>query len=220
MFGRRLIMIALGALLGGAALGRRSLDRAVEHRVAVEIERAKELAMRELDTTVEIMLRKKLREFMIVTGIKATVIGCAWLLFRLGYIGDDAMHWIALAIIALFLTRDAVITLPFLTPALRLARRHGWRLRRALSEFVAGHVFEKAYAQALLEVQSGPGRFWVALSTYSAESISRDVAAAVSDLARHTSFDRIWPRVALALVKWAALVALYLTFLAVTIGLG
>lgn len=219
MWGRALL-IAVGALLGGAALGRRGLDRAVERRLAVEIERAKAVAMAELDKTVSAMLAERLRAFVITTAIKAAVIAAAYALYQFDVISGAAMHWTALAIIALFLIRDSLATLPFVAPAVRLARRHNWRPRRMLSELVAGHVFERAYAEALLEIQSGPNRFWIALSKYSAENLSRDVAVAVSDVARHTAFDRIWPRAALALGKAALLAALYVTFLVFTVELS
>lgn len=215
---RRMILVALASLASGALIGRSVVNRAVERRVAAEIERAKVMAMAELDKTVEQMLRERLWGFLLTGLAKAAVIGAVYGGYLAGVFDGDALHLLALTVVGLFLLRDLVITLPFLPPAIRFARRHGWRLRLAVSEFVAAQVFERAYARALLAAQSGGGRFWIAVSKYTAQSISAEVASAVADLARRASFRRIWPRVAVALAKAAAFSLLYLLFLAATLG--
>ena len=205
----RLILLALTAAAGGLALGRKAIDRGVAQRVAAEIELARARAMAALDEEVQRMIRTRLFVFGSSLAIKAGLVGAAYLLFASGHLTATGLHIVSLVLIAGFLGRDAARTLPYVMPAYRLARTHRWNPKRMLTELVAGVVFERAYAEALLASQTGANRYWIALSNYSANSLSNEVAEAVAEVARTTSYERIRPRIIYGAATAAAMMTVY-----------
>ncbi|MGE0410160.1 MAG: hypothetical protein AB7P23_12985, partial [Amphiplicatus sp.] len=73
---------------------------------------------------------------------------------------------------------------------------------------------------ALLAAETGPNRLWIVLSTYSAHSISSEVAQAVAEIARTTSLRRARVRAVTALATASATFAAYLAFVWFTVGLS
>lgn len=205
-------------LAGGAVLGRRALNRAVEKKIPVEIEAAKEAASIELDKRIGQFIRERLSAFLISLAMKTGLIASFYLLYSYGELTALGLKVVAGALVAGFLVRDAARTLPYLAPAIRHVRKHQWSPRRSVKELVAGVAFERAYAKAIAAAETGPHRQWVALSKYSAHSISLEVAEAVAELARATSLQRAKWRTILALLIGGATFCVYLLFLMVTIG--
>lgn len=213
---RLIAAIAAATVGGGLFLSRRVLDKEIKRRVSVEIEAARIEAEEEVDKRVGEIIRENLRAFAISLAIKASLVSVAYFAHLFGVIGPTAMTVIITLLVAAFFIRDVIITAPFIAPALRHAHRHGWRLRFALRELIAGVLFEQAYARALLETTKGKSRFFIALSTYSRESISAEVAEAVADVARKMSFKRMRARAATASSLALAMMAAYSGFIYLT----
>ncbi len=205
--------------LGGAALlGRRAVNRQIEQRLPTEIETARNIAILELDKQIQQVIAERLASFSLSLLIKAGLIGAAYLMFTQGHLTATGLQIVVAFLLVLFVARDILKTLPFLAPALHLVRRHHWNFRTAVKEFVAGVAFERAYAEAMVAMESGPNRLWIALSKYTAHSLSEDVANAVAEVARTTSFRRARNRVLLALGAALVMSAAYIGFFLLTIG--
>lgn len=215
----RVLLLAAAALGGGAAaIGRKALNRKIENQLPVEIEAARSQAIVELNKKIGQVISERLSVFTLTLCVKAGLVGAFYLLFAAGHLSAAGLKIVGAALITFFVLRDALKTLPYMAPALRHIRRHRWNPRRALKEFIAGVAFERAYAAAMVAMETGPNRLWLAFSKYTAHSISNEVGEAVADVARTTSFRRIKQRafvaVSLALVMFAA----YIFFFMVTIG--
>ncbi len=212
-------VLLMAASLGGAALmGRRAINRQVEQRVPVEIAAARKIAVTELDKEISQVIVERLVSFALSLLIKAGLIGVVYLLFAQGYLTAPGLRIVVSILIVGFILRDIAKTLPFVAPALQLIRRHDWNFRKTVKEFVAGVAFERAYADAMIAMESGPNRLWLALSKYTAHSVSEDVADAVADVARTMSFRRARGRALLAALAALAMFGAYVGFFFVTVG--
>lgn len=214
----RLLLLAAVAIGGGVAAGRQALNRKIEKRLPVEIEAAQAQAIAELNKEIGQVISERLSVFTVTLCVKAALVGGFYLLYAEDQLTAAGLKIIGAALIAAFLVRDALRTLPYMAPALRLIRRHRWNARRALKDFIAGVAFERAYAAAMTAMETGPNRWWLAFSKYTAHSISSDVGEAVAEVARTTRFERVKWRafvaIGLALVMFAA----YVFFFTITIG--
>lgn len=205
----QVVTMTLAALSGGIAVGQKVIDKRVEDQLADEITQAKDRAMDELAKEVRQVLREKLTAFTVNLVQKAAIFAFAYGLYLTNHLSSLGLAWTTGAILLVSLVRDAWSIAPYTTPAWRLARRHGWSFRRVITEFVAGIVFKRAYAQALEAMQTGPARRWIAFSTYNAKDLSQRVADAVSDLARTASYDLIRPRLLITIGLAGAMTAAY-----------
>ncbi|MEM8771306.1 MAG: hypothetical protein AAGD92_06630 [Pseudomonadota bacterium] len=212
------VLLAAAALGAGALAGRRAINKAIENRLPAEIETARELAMIELDKTINVVLRERLFAFSLGLVTKAGLIGAAYLLYSYGFLTAVGLKVVIPFLIAVFVFRDLFNILPFAAPALKIVRRHKWNARKAIVEFVAGVAFERAYAETMVTMESGPGRHWVALSRYSKHNLSTQVAEAVADVARSTSFDRAKGRIFLSAIFAAIIFSVYVSFFIFTVG--
>lgn len=197
MLGRIVILVATAAIGGGALLGRRVINRRIEGKLPTEIEIARATALVELDKEISQVVRERLISFAINLAIKAGLVGAAYLMYDFGLLSSDGFRFVAFGLIGLFILYDVSKTLPFVLPALRHVRKHRWKLRTAFVEFVAGVAFERAYARAMIATETGPNRFFLSLSKYSAHAISSEVGEAVAEVARSVSVAR---------AKWRALI--------------
>lgn len=213
---RLIAAIAAATVGGGLFLSRRALDKEIKRRVSAEIEAARIEAEDEVDKRVVEIISEKLREFAISLAIKAGLVSLVFFAHLFGLIGPTTMTVMISLFVAGFFIRDVIVTAPFIAPAMRHAHRHGWRLRLALRELIAGVLFEQAYARALLETTKGPSRIFIALSTYSRESISAEVAEAVADVARKMSFKRMRARAITASSLALAMMLSYSGFIYLT----
>lgn len=214
----RALLVAAAALGGGLVLGRRTVSKLVEKRLPAEIEAATTVARAELDKEIGAFIRERLASFLVSISIKAGLAGAFYALFAYGQLTSAGLKIAVSAMLAGFVVRDCLRTVPYIAPTLSHIRRNGWNPKRALKELVAGVAFERAYARALLAAQTGPNRYWIALSNYSAHAISVEVAEAVAEVARSTSLRRARWRAATALATALLTFAAYLCLILVTVG--
>lgn len=214
----RILALAATAVGGGLALGRRQIDRKIEAEIPKEIEIARERAVTELHKTLSRVISERLGSFLIDLVIKAGLVGAVYWLFAQGHLTFTGLKIVVGALIVGFIARDAFRLLPFALPAWRLMRQHGWNPKRAVTELVAGIAFERAYAQAMAAMETGPNARWIALSRYSVDNLSTQVADAVAEVARTVSFKKIKSRFFFALGTAAVMLLLYWSFFYLTVG--
>ncbi|HXI87675.1 MAG TPA: hypothetical protein VNH64_09465 [Parvularculaceae bacterium] len=211
-------LIAAAIAGGGLAFGRRMLDRKIEEQVPKEIETARRVAIAELDKAADIVIGERLLAFLTALLVKAGLVGGAYWLYAIGDLNAEGLRIVGAVLIVFFIVRDLANVLPFALPALRILRGHNWKFRAALTEFVAGVSFERAYAEAIRATTSGSAGQWIAFSKYNAHNISTEIAVAVADVARSVAFDLIRVRAVIALISALAMFGAYWVFFVVTIG--
>lgn len=208
----RLLFLAVAALGGGVALGRRVLDREVEKRMTGAIEIAQVNAAAELDTKIRDIVRQRLTVLAITLAIKASLIGAAYWLLASGHLTHVGFRIVVTGLILIYIVRDALMTAPYAAPALRYAREARWSPRKAFKTFVVGVVFERAYAEALLATEHGPNRIWLAMSRYRQGRFSKEVAQKIAEFAVETSFSRAKMLFILSACSAVAMIAAYTGF--------
>lgn len=216
----RVLMIAAAALAGGAALSRRVVDKEIEKRLPLEIEIAKERATAELEKRIGDVISERLLSFGLNIVTKAGLIGGLYLLYAYDQLTLGGFRIAAAIFITLFICRDILTTLPYLAPAYKIARRNKWSLPKALRDLVAGLAFERAYAEALATVETGPNRRWLAFSKYTAHSISTEVAEAVAEVARSASYKKAKQRAIFSAFLALTMAAAYSGFVFITFQAG
>lgn len=215
----RILLVAVTAAIGGGlALSRKTINRQIEQKIPTAIETAQALAIAELDKQTKQIMVERLSAFAFSLCIKAGLIGGAYLLYDAGHLTAQGLHILIGFLIGLFLLRDALKTLPFFAPALKLIRQHSWNPRKALTEFVAGVAFERAYAESMVAVETGPSRFWMGFSNYTAHSISTEVGEAVREVARSVTYDLVKWRILISVILAALMSGAYAAFILLTIG--
>ena len=212
------VLFTAAAIGAGALAGRNAINKNIEKRLPTEIETARELAVAELDKAIAVVLRERLVMFMTGLLVKAGLIGAVFLLYTNQLLTVEGLRIVISVLIIAFIIRDLIKILPFATPAIKIVRSHKWNARKAVIEFVAGVAFEKAYAETMVAMESGPNRHWVALSKYSKHNLSTQVAEAVAGVARTTTFARAKGRIMLTTIFATTMLAVYVAFFILTVG--
>lgn len=212
-------LVIMAATVGASALlGRRAINKSIETQIPAEIEAAREIATTELEKTIAQVMKDRLGAFALNLLTKAALIGGAYLFYTGGHLTAAGLKIAIVILIGIFVIRDISTFVPFAVPALKIVRQHNWNPRKALVEFIAGIVFERAYVQAMTSIEKGPKRHWIALSRYSKQSISSEVADAVADIARTTDFKKAKNRALVTGILAATMLAAYMAFFILTVS--
>lgn len=208
------------ALLAVSAFtaGREMLKVEVDKRKNSAIEAAIEEARERLDSSTDEVIAKMMRSFLIGLAIKSAILAVLYGAHFAGLLTDIWFVGLATVALALYLARDIYRALPWARPALEHIRMHGWRPKKALTEFIAASVFDETLAGAEAQIsENNTNKFLLFLSGNKAEDLSTEVAGAVAHVARETSWDQIKPRVYVALAQFAVVSLLYSAYVFVMI---
>ncbi|MCA8899717.1 MAG: hypothetical protein KDA53_00545 [Hyphomonas sp.] len=199
----------VSALAAGLFAGRKALGREVLSRKEQAIEAAAQEARHRIRADAMVFMARSLRRFSLALLVKLVILAAIWG----GYRGDlyDSTLFSALVAgaLALFLLRDAWVNLPVIRFALAELRRYGWKPKQAFSECVAARVFEEVLAGAKAQPQTRSGALMLALAGQSRDALHQQVAEAVAEVARQTSWSDIRPYVVSAAIRFGALALVY-----------
>ena len=203
------VLLAVSALVSGAAAGRAYLSGQVERRKHSAIEAAAQEARLRIRERGETYLADRFRAFARVTALKAALLVSVWGGQLAGWFPDRA-YVVALSVmLAVFLLRDAWASLPTVRRVLAQLRRHGWRPKVALGETIAAQVFEEVLSEAGGREHTWRDGLVMRLAGRKRDEVSREIAQEVSAIARETTWDDLRPFARSALVRAAVLLALY-----------
>jgi len=202
----RAALIAVSAFTAG----REMLKGEVDKRKQTAIEAAIEEARERLDTSTNDVIARMMRSFLVGLAIKAGILAALYGAHFAELIDNTWFFWLATIALTLYLARDIYRALPWARPALEHIRAHGWRPKRALTEFIAAAVFDETLESAEAQLsEKSSNKFLLFLSGHKADELSIEVAGAVSHVARETSWDQIKPRVYVALAQFGVMSLLY-----------
>lgn len=209
----RALLFAATAVAGGAVIGRSAVDKAVKSRVSQSVEIAKTAAIEELSRETTSVVRQKVLSVAVSLLWKAAIISALFALHEANDLTERGFQLIVIIITSGFAIRDIMLMAPHIWRGYVYVRGHDWKPATALKEFIARIVFDRAYEKAI-EATSEPGaRQAIALSSYTKEALSEEVALAVSDVARTASIRIIRLRVLLGLAIIAAVSGTYSAFI-------
>jgi len=203
------VLLAVSALVSGAAAGRAYLSGQVEQRKYSAIEAAAQEARARIRERGETYLADRFRAFARVTALKAALLVAVWGAQLAGWL-PERVYVVALSVmLAVFVLRDAWAGLPTARRVVAQLRRHGWRPRVALGETIAAQVFDEVLSEADGREQGWRDGLVMRLAGRKRGEVSREIAQEVSAIARETTWDDLRPFAHSALVRGAILLALY-----------
>lgn len=209
----RALLFAATAVAGGAVLGRSAVDKAVKGRVSQAVEIAKSTAIDDLSRETTAVVRQRVQSVAISLLWKIAIVSALFALHEAGDLTSRGFQIVVFVITAGFAIRDLVALAPHLWRGYVYVRGHNWKPATAVKEFIARIVFDHAYEKAL-EATSEPGaRHAIALSSYTKEMLSEEIAHAVSDVAKAASIRIIRARVILGAAAIAAVSSTYSAFI-------
>lgn len=203
------VVAALAAISAGAVAGRKLLRERISKQkhdaIAVAAALVQERIHTEAGVYVAEVLKIYLRNTLIKLGLLAVLVGAAFA----GALPPLVSGWALALLFAAFFIWDGVRLWPIIRLVVSELRRNGWRPRQTLAELVAARVFD----QVLTEARAQKPDWWSDLalraSGQNAEGVSLEIAAAVADIARKTSWDDLKPFVISGVSQMAGLVVLY-----------
>lgn len=209
----RALLLAATAVAGGAALGRKAANKAVKSRVTRAIEIAKATAIEDLSRETTAVVRQRVQAVAASLLWKTAIVSVLFALHGAGDLSARGFQAVVIAITLGFALRDLIMLAPHVWRGYVYVRGHNWKPATALKEFIARIVFDRAYEKAL-EATSEPGASRaIALSSYTKEAVSAEIAQAVSDIARTSSIRIVRMRAALGAAAIAAVTAAYSAFI-------
>ena len=211
-------ILIVSALTAGAALARKLLSGEVTSRKHKAIEAAAQEARIRIRREAHKFLKKSFLHFATATGVKAAILATLWIIWVAHGLSDKAISIsVGVALVA-FLIRDAWVIYPTARFVISTLVRNGWRPLRALRETVAALVFEEVLAEAQALAQSRSHNLLISLSGHNRDALHKEIAEAVADIARHSSWDDLKPYIASAAAKTLSLMVIYATMVTVLIS--
>ncbi len=214
----RSVFLIVSALTAGVALGRKFLSGEVTSRKNKAIEAAAQEARIRLRREAHKFLKSSFRHYAIATGVKAAILVTLWIVWRAHGLSDKAISISVGTALVAFLARDAWVIYPPARYVISALVRNGWHPLRALRETVAALVFEQVLAEAQAQPQPRSHKLLISLAGHDRETLHKEVAEAVADIARQTSWDDLKPYIFSAVAKTVSIMAIYAIMVAVLIS--
>ena len=152
---------------------------------------------------------RSFRTFAIATGIKLAILCWLWGLHHFAGMPRPVFATLMVITLAIFMMRDMWVNYPAVKLTLTELHRHGWHPKRALTETIAARVFEEVLAEAGNQKQTRTGAIMLMLAGEDRSRMHHDVAKAVADIARETSWDDIRPHIISAMIRIGTLALIY-----------
>lgn len=209
----RAALLAATAVAGGAAFGRSAANKAVKTRVTQAVEIAKATAIEDLSRETTSVVRQRVQATAVSLLWKTAIVSALFALHGSGDLTTRGFQLLVVVITLGFAIRDIIMMAPHVWRGYVYVRGHDWKPATALKEFIARIVFDRAYEKAL-EATSEPGASHaIALSSYTKEAVSAEIAHAVSDIARTSSIRIIRMRAAVGAAVIVTVSAAYSAFI-------
>nr|WP_321361307.1 hypothetical protein [uncultured Hyphomonas sp.] len=205
----RVPLMILSALGAGLVAGRKLLGKEISGRKNKAVESAVREARHRIRADTMLFVSRSFRRFAITTGIKLAILLWLWGLHHFAGMPRPIFATITVMTLAVFMIRDLWINYPVIKFTLTELHRHGWHPKRALTETIAARVFEEVLVEAGNQKQTRTGAVMLMLAGEDRSQMHHDVATAVADVARVTTWDDIRPYMISAAVRIGTLTLIY-----------
>lgn len=202
-------LMILSALAAGLLAGRKMLGKEIVGRKNKAIEAAVVEARHRIRADTMMLAARSFRTFLIATGIKLAILLWIWSLNHFFGMPRGVFIGMTSATLAVFMMRDLWVNYPILRLTLTELHRHGWHPKRALTETIAARVFEEVLEEANALPQKRSHAIMMMLAGEDRGKMHHEVATAVADVARETSWHDVRPHVVSAAVRIGTLALLY-----------
>lgn len=202
-------LMIFSALAAGLLAGRKVLGKQISGRKNKAIESAAIEARHRIRADTMLFVSRSFRQFMITTGIKLAILVWIWTLHHFAGMPRPIFSGMITVALIVFILRDLWVNYPIIRLTLTELRRHGWQPKRALTETIAARVFEEVLAEANALPQKRTHAVMMMLAGEDRSQMHHEVATAVADVARQTSWDDIRPFVISAAIRIGTLALIY-----------
>lgn len=201
--------VVLTAVTAGIVAGRKMLGKEVLAQKNKAIEAAAKETRERIRSHAAELVIASFRKFAVVTAIKLVILLALWGAFHADLISADVFSWSVAGALFLFLARDVKVNFPIWQLCFTELHRHGWKPRLALSETVAARVFSEVLAEAASTEQSRANKLVLMLAGENRDRMHAEIAEAVANVARQTSWHDLRPFIVSAVIRIGSLMALY-----------
>lgn len=181
----------------------------VEKQKTDAIEQAIAISREKLDREVKTIVRSNLEQLLKNALIKFILIALIFIAYEFGWIAAEQFAIMAGVMLGLFLVRDLIKIWPTASFIFAHLREHGWHPREAISHYVSATVFDQALTEIAEETAKPKTKFWLKLAGTSHQEVTLEIATAVAVIAHDTGYEQIKPRIIIAGVRAATIMALY-----------
>lgn len=216
----RTAFLVVSALTTGVSLGRKAIGDAVSRKKQKIIRQAAIEARERIRSHAVAFFQENLIHFVQSVFIKALLLVLAWLGYRIGLYSHTVMSVLTVLALIAFIVRDAIVIFPTAKLVISKLHEHRWRPKQALGETVAALVFEQVLEEADSFDAKRTTKIILSLSGHKMDSMTREIASEVADIARQTSWQDLRPFVLAAIGKFAILSALYSLFVFILVNTG
>ena len=199
----------LSVLAAGVFAGRKMLGRQIDSRKNKAIESAVQEARHRIRADTMLFVSRSIRNFLIATSIKLAILVWIWGLHHFAGMPRPVFAGMIAVMLVLFMLRDLRVNYPAIRLTLTELYRHGWHPKRALTETIAARVFEEVLNEASAQPKTRTGALMLMLAGHDRDQMHHDVATAVAEVARQTSWQDIRPYVLSAALRIGTLALLY-----------
>lgn len=209
----RIVLLAASALTTGFSVGRRAAAREVDRRKGDLIKTASVEARSRIKERAQSLVSSSSRAFLRRILVKALILSVIWFAYRMSAMEASAFRAIMAVAIGVLVFSDILNTWPTARLVAMEIKKHGLRPKRAISEMVAAQVFE----EVLREIDNREDAQWhqrllLGLAGRDLSVLSTEIAAAVAETARETSWKDVRPFLISAGLRVGILAVFYSAF--------
>ena len=210
----RLAVIIAAAVSSGVALGRQQLSNHIEKQKQLGIAKAADRVRQEIKSSTQLYLRDGLSALYTNFIVKTSVLLSIWGAERLEWINTAFATFIMAAIMLAFIIWDSYRVWPRLKLVVSELYKHQWKPRIAIGEAIAANVFQRVLleAQADLEQMDRYRKLLFRLAGNDQDKVTREIASAVSEIARKTTWSDLAPYLLVAGASAVSMSLLYTAF--------
>jgi len=202
-------LMILSALAAGLLAGRKMLGREITGRKTKAIDAAAQETRHRIRADAMMFVARSFRNFAIATGIKLAILAWIWSLHHFAGMPRPVFAGLTAVALTAFMVRDLWINFPAIRLTLTELHRNGWHPKRALTETIAARVFEEVLAEANALPQKRTHAIMMMLAGEDRSKMHHEVATAVAEVARQTSWEDVRPYVLSAAVRFGTLALIY-----------
>ena len=217
---RRIALLLATGLTSAFIAGRHYASREVDQAKRDTIEKAVAISRHRIRHSAGEIITESCIGFARRMLVKVALVATLLILRWTDVMPHDVFVIVFPMLMSFIFIRDLITGWPFIKVAFREFRAHGFHLKDIAGKLVAAEVYDHVHKEASAQNLSALQILGLSLTGQTQDSFSRDIARAVADASRKTSWRDLGPYLLWAGSSIAALMMFYSAFVAMAFQLG